>query len=450
MQIPQQLIDSLKDVEGFDREAFLKVHADQEQITSIRVNPLKPFIPGNPPHTQVPWSRYGFYLDQRPSFTFDPSFHAGCYYVQEASSMFLEQALMQTMDITEPLRVLDLSAAPGGKSTHIQSIITADSLLVSNDVIKSRANILKDNIVKWGGGNVVVTNNDPRDFARLPEFFDVMVVDAPCSGSGLFRRDPDAIGEWSLHNVALCSQRQQRILADILPALRPGGIMIYSTCSFSKEEDEDIINWLIKEHQMTTLPIQIDPSWGIITSNEMGYRFWPDKTKGEGFFLACFQKPGEPEVIKHRIRTNPEPLSKQESDIVSNWIENLQWKLIKNKQTVYAWPEKLADDYNILLNHLRVIYSGTIVGELMRDKLIPDHSLAMSGFVNRSIAITELNFESAIEYLQRKDLKIETVQKGWQLVSFSGNPLGWINALPNRINNYYPKELRILKDKPNP
>src|ERR1044071_5586576 len=196
---------------------------------------------------KIPWTEYGHYLSQRPSFTFDPLFHAGCYYVQEASSMFLEQALKQTIDLSKPLRVLDLCAAPGGKSTHILSLISKDSLLVSNEVIRSRAKILKDNIVKWGYSNVVVTNNDPKDFQRLENHFDVIVVDAPCSGSGLFRREPEAIEEWSINNVQLCCQRQQRILADIIPALKGGGILIYSTCSYSPQEDEQIVQWMRNE-----------------------------------------------------------------------------------------------------------------------------------------------------------------------------------------------------------
>src|SRR5436189_839521 len=205
--------------------------------------------------------------------------------------MFLEQALKQTVDLSRLLKVLDLCAAPGGKSTHLLSLISNESLLVSNEVIRSRANILTDNIVKWGCSNVIVTNNDPRDFQRLENYFDVIVVDAPCSGSGLFRRDPEAIEEWSEQNVALCSQRQQRILADVLPTLKNGGVLIYSTCSYSREEDEEIYNWLRNELKVESLKLKVEENWNIIQS-EGGYRFWPDKVKGEGFFIACFRKTG--------------------------------------------------------------------------------------------------------------------------------------------------------------
>lgn len=288
MHLPETFLNSLTGIKGFDKEAFEKVHASGEQVTSIRINPAKQSKIQNL-NSKVLWSQYGYYLSQRPSFTFDPLFHAGCYYVQEASSMLLEQALAQTVDLSQPLRILDLCAAPGGKSTHIQSLISKNSLLVSNEVIRSRANVLKDNIIKWGCENVVVSNNDPKDFTKLENYFDVILVDAPCSGSGLFRKEPAAIEEWSKNNVQLCSQRQQRILADVWPALKKDGILIYSTCSYSKEEDEEIVKWVMDNFFVEVRSLVVENSWGIIESGG-GYRCWPGKVKGEGFFIACFQK----------------------------------------------------------------------------------------------------------------------------------------------------------------
>lgn len=451
MQLPIQLLDSLANTKGFDKESFEKVHTSGEQVTSIRRNPLKTFsaFPNlqifKSSHSPIPWTQHGFYLQERPSFTFDPLFHAGCYYVQEASSMFLEQALKQTVDLSQPLKVLDLCAAPGGKSTHIQSLITKDSLLVSNEVIRGRTNILKDNIIKWGSQNVMVTHNDPADFAKLSGYFDVIVVDAPCSGSGLFRRDPEAIGEWSPNNVQLCSQRQQRILADVWPALKENGILIYSTCSYSKEEDEDIVNWLVSELSMVNSQLSIKSDWGIVESGG-GYRFWPDKVKGEGLFIACFRKTEQADAVTLKIKNKPEFLTRAETGIVENWVAKEGLRFIKHQQTVYGWPEQLVNDFSFLLNHLRVAYSGTIIGELLRDKLVPDHALAMSTLVPGSVERMALDYDNAIQYLKRKELQPHTNQKGWQLVTYEGQILGWVNVLSNRINNYYPKELRILKD----
>jgi len=443
VKLPSQLLNFLSNLKGFDKEAFESIHASGEQVTSIRINPAKKFKIKNS-KSKIPWTDYGFYLDERPSFTFDPLFHAGCYYVQEASSMFLEQALLQTVDLSQPLKVLDLCAAPGGKSTHIQSLISKDSFLVSNEVIRSRANILKDNIIKWGCENVIVTNNDPKDFAALENYFDIIVVDAPCSGSGLFRREPDAMEEWSLNHVQLCSQRQQRILADIWPSLKRDGILVYTTCSYSKEENEDIGRWL-KEFPIAICKLAIDPTWGITDSVE-GFRFWPDKVKGEGFFVTCFRKTDGKNVAPIKTGRRPEMVSKKELDTIVNWAITEGRTLLKNHDRIYAWPEKLSNHFNLLLNQLRVTYSGTIIGAILRDKLLPDHALAMSLSKSETINSIELTYEQAIDYLKRKDLKIETQTRGWQLVTFEKHPLGWINALPNRINNYYPKELRIFKD----
>ena len=449
VKLPLSFLDSLEGLPGFDRESFVHVHDSGEQITSVRFNPSKAFdlASGSVQYEQISWTRFGYYLNKRPSFTFDPLFHAGCYYVQEASSMFLEQALVQTVDLEKPLKVLDLCAAPGGKSTHLQSLISSDSLLVSNEVIKSRANVLKQNIIKWGSNNVIVTNNDPQHFARIEGFFDVMVVDAPCSGSGLFRRDADAINEWSPENVQLCCGRQQRILADALPALKENGILIYSTCSYSIEEDEEIMDWLVNELKMENCHLEIENDWNIIetasSSGAVGYRFYPDKVKGEGFFLACFRKPtGGNRKFK---MSKPEKASIKEKAALSSWIYIENFEILKNNHLFFALPGHLVEDFSILHANLYLQYAGTTLGELMRDKLVPDHALALSSLVKSTISRSELSLEEAVKYLQRADMNISPETKGWQLVTFQSHPLGWINALPNRINNYYPKEMRILK-----
>ncbi|MGC4034509.1 MAG: hypothetical protein QM764_01020 [Chitinophagaceae bacterium] len=458
MQLPEQLLTSLEGIEGFDKQAFEEVHAIPKEITSIRINPLKWLVNRESafhdlPFTiqdAIPWTQYGYYLSKRPSFTFDPIFHAGCYYVQEASSMFLEQALKQSIDLTKSIKVLDLCAAPGGKSTHIQSLISKGSLLVSNDVIKSRANILKDNVIKWGGNNVVVTNNDPKDFAKLKGYFDVIVVDAPCSGSGLFRRDEEAIGEWSPSNVDLCSQRQQRILADVWPALKNNGVLVYSTCSYSKEEDEEILDWLEKQFAVRNLRLTVDGKRGVTevrsNSGSYGYRFWPHKLRGEGFFISCFYKTENEDYSDFKIKTKLEKVTAKEMQSLQSFVEEPAHSFFKNNNLVYAMPEGLKDDINLLLGMLRVQYSGVLAGELFGEKFVPAHSLSMSGLVNNTVPAIELTLGDAIKYLQRKDLTINDRQQGWHLVKFQGYNLGWVKILSNRVNNYYPKELRILKD----
>jgi len=453
MQLPASLLHSLESVKGFDKEEFIKTHFENGQVTSIRLNPFKPIsqYPNIPIAEPVQWSQYGYYLSNRPSFTFDPLFHAGCYYVQEASSMFLEQALKQTVDLSKPLKVLDLCAAPGGKSTHIQSLISKDSLLVSNEVIKSRCNILKDNIIKWGCENVVVTNNDPKDFSRLENYFDVIVVDAPCSGSGLFRKEPDAIEHWSENNVALCSQRQQRILADVWPALKKDGVLVYSTCSYSKEEDEDIVEWMKEELRINNEELIINNYPGIVNSSN-SYRFWPDKIKGEGFFIAAFKKTEGDEPIA--IGFASKKPSKKLTEIPASEVELLKSLCKVNDDTtyvngfdgIYAVNKKLLTEINVLHSNLRVAYFGVKLGEIMKNKIVPAHALAMSNLVSDVTPRIELNLEQSIRYLQKKDIAVEKSGLGWQLICFNNHPLGWVKLMPGRLNNYYPMELRILKD----
>jgi len=443
-------MNSLHDVAGFNRDAFIGVHESNQQVTSVRFNPFKKSACDDLQiESRVAWSSLGAYLNGRPIFTLDPLFHAGCYYVQEASGMFLEQALKQTVDLSKPIKVLDLCAAPGGKSTLIQSLLNKESMLVSNEVIKSRVNILQENMIKWGGKNVVVTNNDAKHFASLENYFDVMVVDAPCSGSGLFRKDPDAIREWSVDNVALCSQRQQRILADALPCLKRNGILIYSTCSYSIEEDEEILDWLRHSFEMRSLQLKTDPAWGIVESLSKknkcyGYRFYPDQLKGEGLFIAVMQKlEGNEEAGKSR-KGSLETLSKNEMSIVKNWIKDVHATIIKHGDEIISVPLTQVGEIPVLQKNLYLKQVGITIGKLTSKELIPDHALAMSDLVSPGIVTVSLNKESALQYLRKRDVFIDVGQRGWVLVSYCGINLGWIKHLGNRINNYYPKDWRIL------
>ncbi len=453
------MLSSLEGAAGFDAAAFKAVHASGRQVTSVRMNPAKREEGGWPQEMwgeqvlveSVPWSSRGYYLSERPSFTFDPLFHAGVYYVQEASSMYLEEALRQTADLSQPLRVLDLCAAPGGKSTLIRSVLSKDSLLVSNEVIRSRAGILQENMIKWGAAGVVVTNNDPADLGKLKDFFDVIVVDAPCSGSGLFRREPEAIGEWSLDNVQLCHQRQQRILADIWPALRKDGILIYSTCSYSKEEDEEILDWMIDELQAAGCRLQSDPSWHIVESRSKkdgyGYRFYPDKLKGEGFFIAAVRKEdGGTFTYPKSKRQGIEKLSRKESEDLKRWIrEGEALGFFRHEDTVRALPEALVEDLSYLQSFCYLKKAGVLLGKPSIKEFIPDHELALSTVISQQLPAIELSRDEAIEYLRKEEIRAEQAARGWSLVRHQGQNLGWVKVLPNRVNNYYPKEWRILK-----
>ena len=451
---PENFLESLSGEPGFAPEKFTIVHKNAETPTSIRLNPFK--ISDLKRGDQVPWCPDGYYLDTRPFFTLDPLFHAGCYYVQEASSMFIDHIFKHVrQDNTGPIKVLDLCAAPGGKSTLINSAIGCNDLLVANEIIKTRVPVLCDNLNRWGTANTIVSNNDPRDFSRLTGFFDIILVDAPCSGSGMFRKDPQAMNEWSEGNVNLCHQRQERILADVYPALKEDGYLIYSTCSYSHQENEDILDWLCQEFDMESIRIPINESWGIVESvsdnqKAWGYRFYPNHVKGEGLFAACLKK-REPEKQFHFSKSKEnQKLPAKELEIVKSYIQEPDnFYFFKVADPWMAIHKEHKPSVELLQKYLYLKKSGTRLGQIMGNELVPDHELALSVYINKDAVLqTELNYEQAIQYLRRENIELNTTDKGWSVMSFEGHPLGWAKLLPNRINNYYPKEIRILAARP--
>ncbi len=411
---------------------------------SIRINPRK--VKKAYCLAPVPTCSTGFYLTQRPIYTLDPLFHAGTYYVQESSSMFLEQFIHQVNK--KRVTVLDLCAAPGGKSTHLSALLTDDSLLVSNEVILSRAQILSENLKKWGNPNVVVTCNDPRDFSRLPGFFDVIVVDAPCSGEGLFRRDSSAIDEWSETNANHCAQRQKRILADVWPSLAEGGMLIYSTCTYNPAENEDNISWLSEFASVEAIALQIPKEWGVVTTDARGYpcyRFYPHRVKGEGFFTAAIRKK-EAVAMKWSAK-NKSSLSqanKSEQMLLAGQLRDQSLSLLKFDERFLAFPTTMLSELDQLKANLRIVHAGVKMGEIKQDHFIPAHELAVSTIGNRScFPRLDLSLEQSLSYLKREDFQLNFQDKGWNLLTYRNHPLGWAKNIGNRFNNSYPKEWRI-------
>jgi 16S rRNA C967 or C1407 C5-methylase (RsmB/RsmF family)/NOL1/NOP2/fmu family ribosome biogenesis protein len=447
---PPHFLEDLNAEPGFDRQNFIDAHQLEPAPTSIRVNPFKSSVLKT--DSQVPWCTEGFYLDIRPSFTFDPLFHAGAYYVQEASSMFIAH-IMNTIrpQKDSPIKVLDLCAAPGGKTTLLNSALQSSDLLVANEIIKTRVPVLSDNLNRWGTSNTIITNNDPKDFNGIHSFFDVVLVDAPCSGSGMFRKDPAAMNEWSEGNVALCHQRQERILADIYPALKEDGYLIYSTCSYSHQENEDILDWLCTEFGLESVRIPINKDWGIVETKSplkevWGYRFYPGKVKGEGLFAACLRKKESSGGLSNYKNNGQQKLPAKEMDIVKGYINNADdFYFFKVNEDWLAINREHKESLNILHRHLYIKKSGVRIGKLAGNDLIPDHELALSLAINKDVVLsTALNKEQAIQYLRRDNIDMEITGKGWSLMTYEGLALGWAKLLPNRINNYYPKEIRIM------
>jgi 16S rRNA C967 or C1407 C5-methylase (RsmB/RsmF family)/NOL1/NOP2/fmu family ribosome biogenesis protein len=445
MNLPQQFNEQMQLQLGDNCRLFLE-SLEQISPTSIRVNPRK-WLTRN--YTPIGWTEFGYYLPNRPSFTLDPLFHAGCYYVQEASSMLLEQAVKQSMDLSQPIIALDLCAAPGGKSTHLLSSLNDRSLLVSNEVIRSRANVLSENIQKWGLGNVVVTHNDPQDFAELEGFFDLMVVDAPCSGEGLFRKDPSAVNEWSKQSIELCAQRQQRILADVWPALKENGILIYSTCTYNTIENEQNLLWLASRHDVEFISLRLDATWGVqesCESNAIGYRCYPHLLRGEGFFLSVIRKKDPQPRCNFRTKIHLPLASKKVTQQLADWLVGERQELIQLNDLVIAIPASLLDTINFLAQKLNMVLRGTAIATEKHTKLVPEHALALSVLLNRQhFRQVELSADEALTYLRKDTLNIGGDSKGFGLVTYFERPLGWVNLLGNRINNLYPSTWRILK-----
>ena len=455
MELPIDFKTRIIDILGPEMEAFENSLTSPSPI-SVRINPLKNADP-IPVDERIDWCKSGKYLNQRPVFTLDPFFQAGAYYVQEASSMFLEQILEQILDLSQDIKILDLCAAPGGKSTHIASLINSKSLLISNEVIRSRVNILEQNIAKCGTQNVFITNNDPKDFSALKNYFDIIVIDAPCSGEGMFRKTPEAKEEWSMDNVNLCSSRQKRILGDVIDSLKPGGFLIYSTCTFNLEENENNIDWILENNpDFESIKINTNPHWNIlenkITKEDKllySYRFYPHKLKGEGFFSACLRKKENENEFHSNYKSKPrqsnEAVQKKLIPLLNKWIKNpTEYSFLNHNNEVYALKNNQVDDFEKLKRILNIRHAGINMGKLMRDELLPAHFLALNPAISEDIQKIEVSLEQALLYMKREDFNAKNITiKGWALITYEGLNLGWIKILNNRINNYFPKEWRI-------
>ena len=421
MNLPKEFETYTLKLFGEERYALFLKGLDQDSPTSIRLNTFKlkknegiseTLIP-----QQIPWCKEGYYLNERPNFTFDPLLHAGIYYVQEASSMFLSHVLRQL--IKHPVTMLDLCAAPGGKTTCARTAIPDGSLLFSNEPIGKRAQILAENIQKFGHPDIVVTNNYPRDYKKTKLAFDVIVADVPCSGEGMFRKDAQAIEEWSLQNVEKCCQLQRSIITDIWDNLRPGGILVYSTCTFNAHENEENIAWILKHYDAELIEIPVEKEWNI-TSSLIGnplndgrkfpvYRFIPGLTKGEGLFMAIIRKAGDNENLN-----NP-------NDIRS---------------------DKIVAEAN---KKLKVLVHGVKKNIEKGKNIIPDHSLALSIVGNKGkFPAIEIDYSTSISYLRHEAIVLPPDSpKGIVTLQYRGVPIGFAKNLGSRANNLYPQEWRI-------
>jgi 16S rRNA C967 or C1407 C5-methylase (RsmB/RsmF family)/NOL1/NOP2/fmu family ribosome biogenesis protein len=449
MKLPEAFSLQMQHILGEEYKAFEESLSEKTPVT-IRLNNRKKTSEPIAAQEDVLWHSDAHYLAERPVFTLDPAFHAGAYYVQEASSMFVAEAVKQVADLERPLKVMDLCAAPGGKSTLLASLLNNKSLLVANEVIKSRVGVLKENLEKWGFPNYIVSNHDPEEMIDLEGFFDVVLTDAPCSGEGLFRKDPNAMKEWSENSVQLCCARQKRILQAAAMLVAPGGILCYSTCTYNDKENESNAQWLTQVADFEPVRLKIPAGWGIV-EKKYGYQFFPHKVKGEGFYLAVFRKTrGEKQEARGKIKLNRLPQKKVE--VLKEWLHspNDFEYFEKPDGQIVAIPVGLTNEYATLFRALHKRSSGLEIGQFKGNDFIPSHDLALSTAIAKTLPVVELSKEDALKFLKRENLAVDlsSQPKGWLLAQYQGLNLGFMKVIGDRINNYLPKEWRIRMEIP--
>ncbi|MBP7156200.1 MAG: hypothetical protein KBA60_09335 [Flavobacteriales bacterium] len=420
----------------------LEVALGSQPPVSIRLNATKWSLPSKDP---VPWCTSGQYLAERPAFTFDPLFHAGCYYVQEPASMLLEQAFLASGLSGKDIIALDLCAAPGGKTTHLRSLLSSSSLLVANEIDRKRQFILQENLWKWGAANTVICGSDPRDLDRLPEFFDLIMVDAPCSGEGMFRKDAFARAQWSPALVQHCCGLQRTVLQHAWQALKPGGTLFYSTCTWETAENEDQMAELIA---MGAVPIKIpvEPAWGMrMGVDGLGLRCYPHKVRGEGFFIAALRKPGI-HVEERLIGPLTDNASQPE---MAAWLnEDRPWQLVEHDQIQFAIDGQHITNIRSIANALRVLSPGVPLAEKKGDEWRPHAALALAG--DRSTNVfpeIALSYDQALAYLRGTAIPAKDA-RGTALATYNGHGLGWLRGAGNRWNNLLPASWRIKAQRP--
>ena len=458
------------------------------QPTSIRTNPFKPlkdgenlfrqtdnavspsYIAVSPTLRPVPWCSSGSYLSERPSFAHDPLWHAGAYYVQEAASMFIAQAykIIESTFSTgkameSPLKMLDLCAAPGGKSTLWRSLLPDEALLVANEPIRQRAQILAENLTKWGHPHTFVTQAFPDAFTSLEDTFDIIATDVPCSGEGMFRKDEQAREEWSPAAVISCADRQRDILTSVWPALKEGGFCVYSTCTFNREENEDLVAWACDTLGAELVEIPTDPAWNIAGDttgrNLPVYHFFPHRTEGEGLFLALLRKKkGEMFNDRRKLqilldaregngRKRGAKSSVKPNATLLSWLHNAEdFTFQCSEAGVWtAVPTAFVGIREQLAQVVPLLIGGIEIAEEKGKKLIPQHALAMSIAASSSaFPRVEIARDSALAYLHREAITLPAeAPRGYVLLTYRGLPLGFANNLGNRANNLYPNEWRL-------
>ncbi|MDE6290359.1 MAG: RsmB/NOP family class I SAM-dependent RNA methyltransferase [Muribaculaceae bacterium] len=427
-----------------------------EQETSVRLNLRKyPEVLPYPDVTPVAWCRSGFYLTKRPYFTLNPQLHAGVFYVQDASSMVYE-SIVGSIVGDAPISVCDLCAAPGGKTTAMLNALPDGSVMLANEFTSSRANILKENLCKYGYPDIIITNTDTSRLAALKGRFDIVAVDAPCSGEGMMRKDETARTQWSEGLIRQCADLQRKIIENAVEMLAPGGYLIYSTCTFNTTEDEDNAAWIAETFDLRPIDTGLAGKYGIqgeVKGEIPCLRFMPGFTRGEGLFMALFKRPDDTSVgtgvnnpKKKGKREKAEKIDPKMMSTAKSWIDG-NFEIRDHDGRLLALSPATASLLDIIPKGVRIISAGVEIGEIKGKDIIPSHWLAMSTSIGELFPKIELSKEEALLYLSKESLKLpENTPKGYIIATHMGFPLGFLKNLGNRANNLYPGEWRI-KDK---
>lgn len=438
--LPISFVERIKSSSLFDEKLITAL--DDEAPISIRLNTKKTLQAFNETQS-VAWCENAFYLKERPSFTLDPLFHAGCYYPQEAGSMYIHSVL-KTLDLPENPVALDLCAAPGGKSTLLASFLDNKGILISNEVIRTRANILAENITKWGYSNCFVTCNDPKDFKNVPNLFDLILIDAPCSGEGMFRKDIKARAEWSLENAQHCSLRQRRILADVWDSIKEDGYILYSTCTFNPAENEENVSWMLENFNCEVCELPLFEGM-LKDSLNFGYYFTPGTTATEGFYCVLLQKK---EVFKSNKKPKTNKTNFVSSQLFQSLIdEKIEHAFFEENDNYFAATPFSLDIYSIIDKSLFWIKRGVFVGTKQKKGFNPEIDLALNFSLRNTSETIELTKKEALQYLHGDTFPLEGTI-GFKLLTYKSEPLGYIKHLGNRFNNLFPKEWRIRMNLP--
>ena len=442
MNLPEAFLEQLRGLLPDEWDRLAGAITSSEPSVAVRVNAARGVaVPDGA--RRVPWCDQGFYTEGRPSFTFDPDWHAGRYYVQDASSMFISHVIRHF--VHDPVRYLDLCAAPGGKTTAAIQALPPQSLVVANEIVPPRARVLADNVIRWGSPRCVVTSNAPAQIGKFTHFFDVIAADVPCSGEGMMRKDAEAVSQWSPDLVTQCALRQREILKDVWQALRPGGLLIYSTCTYNRQENEEIADYVLQELGATSLEVPVEASWNIhpaIGSDAHGYRFMPHRVDGEGLFMAVFRKDGDAPRQDFRIK---EKNIKKVDEMGKKWLSAPEAFILDQQGDLsIAVPQDIRREVAAMRDSLNVLHAGVELATVMGRKLVPHHALAMSlARAEDAFPTCEVDYPTALRYLRGESITIDA-PRGYVLIACDGAVLGFANNLGNRANNLYPKPLRIL------